>query len=207
MAQTFRRRPRHRPGAVRLRRGAWATAIRWLVFAALCCGVVGPAGAGDVSEPSGYRLDHYRAPVPGSIAGGRVVHTRELEDLIKRGGVVLIDVLPAPRRPEGMRPTALWMPKPRLDIPGSLWLPDVGRGAINPALDRWFRQHLDAAAQGDRNKPLVFYCLARCWMSWNAAKRALGYGYRNVIWYPDGTDGWSKAGLPLAKASPVTPPE
>ncbi len=34
-------------------------------------------------------------------------------------------------------------------------------------------------------------------MSWNAAKRALEYGFSNVSWYPGGSDGWAKAGLPL----------
>jgi len=40
-------------------------------------------------------------------------------------------------------------------------------------------------------------------MSWNAAKRALAYGYRNVAWFPDGSDGWQEAGLPLAEATPM----
>jgi rhodanese-related sulfurtransferase len=40
-------------------------------------------------------------------------------------------------------------------------------------------------------------------MSWNAAKRALAYGYRNVAWFPDGSDGWQEAGLPLAEAQPA----
>jgi PQQ-dependent catabolism-associated CXXCW motif protein len=44
---------------------------------------------------------------------------------------------------------------------------------------------------------IVFYCLASCWMSWNAAKRALAIGYRRVAWYPDGTDGWAADHLPL----------
>jgi rhodanese-related sulfurtransferase len=39
-------------------------------------------------------------------------------------------------------------------------------------------------------------------MSWNAAKRALALGYKNVAWYPDGTDGWEAAGLPLQEAKP-----
>ena len=55
---------------------------------------------------------------------------------------------------------------------------------------------------GDRAKPLVFYCLADCWMSWNATKRAASYGFRNVSWYPDGSDGWHAAGLPLQEAHP-----
>jgi rhodanese-related sulfurtransferase len=40
-------------------------------------------------------------------------------------------------------------------------------------------------------------------MSWNAAKRALAMGYANVAWYPDGTDGWADADLPLEQATPA----
>jgi rhodanese-related sulfurtransferase len=39
-------------------------------------------------------------------------------------------------------------------------------------------------------------------MSWNAAKRALSYGYADVAWYPDGTDGWHQAELPMQDATP-----
>jgi PQQ-dependent catabolism-associated CXXCW motif protein len=158
-------------------------------------------------EPPGYRLDDYRAPVPASVAGGHVLHTDALNALIDRGGAVLIDVLPAPRRPEGLRPDAPWMPVPRRNIPGSFWLPDVGRGALNPMLEQWFQDKLAEFSGGDPDKPLVFYCLAECWMSWNAAKRAASYGYRNVGWYPEGTDGWHSAGLPLAVAAPEPFPQ
>jgi PQQ-dependent catabolism-associated CXXCW motif protein len=50
---------------------------------------------------------------------------------------------------------------------------------------------------------VVFYCLADCWMSWNAAKRAAAWGYTRVYWYRDGTDGWAAAKLPLVEAQPV----
>ena len=40
-------------------------------------------------------------------------------------------------------------------------------------------------------------------MSWNAAKRALTYGYTNVSWFPDGTDGWQEIGLPVVDVKPV----
>jgi coenzyme PQQ precursor peptide PqqA len=43
-------------------------------------------------------------------------------------------------------------------------------------------------------------------MSWNAAKRALALGYRNVVWYPEGSDGWAAAGLPLQAAEPEPMP-
>jgi rhodanese-related sulfurtransferase len=39
-------------------------------------------------------------------------------------------------------------------------------------------------------------------MSWNAAKRILTYGYSNVAWYPEGTDGWERAGLTLTESQP-----
>jgi PQQ-dependent catabolism-associated CXXCW motif protein len=53
---------------------------------------------------------------------------------------------------------------------------------------------------------LVLYCLANCWMSWNAAKRALSLGYSDVAWYPEGTDGWFAALLPLEDATPEPRP-
>jgi len=64
----------------------------------------------------------------------------------------------------------------------------------------YFRKNLERVTAGDRNRPLVFYCFVDCWMSWNAAKRALEFGYVRVIWYPDGTDGWTG---PLAASTPV----
>jgi PQQ-dependent catabolism-associated CXXCW motif protein len=59
---------------------------------------------------------------------------------------------------------------------------------------------------GDRAALIVVYCQADCWMSWNAAKRTLSYGYSNVAWYPDGTDGWQRANLPTKEAQPEPRP-
>ena len=94
---------------------------------------------------------------------------------------------------------------PRLDIPGSLWLPDTGYGELAPVMLDYFRRGLDRALDG-RQRPLVFYCLKDCWMSWNAAKRALAQGYSNVAWYPGGSDGWAAAGLPVEKRTPEPRP-
>src|SRR5579859_4831232 len=174
-----------------------------LTAAAVAISVAAAAG---VPEPPGYRLDDYRGPGADAVTGGRVVHTRELQALLQHDQALPIDVLPAPRRPEGMRPDQPWMPVPRQDIPGSLWLPDVGRGMLSPALDQWFQDRLAQATGGNKRRPLIFYCLSRCWMSWNATKRAAQYGYRRVYWYPDGSDGWEKAGLPLAEARPEPAP-
>lgn len=164
------------------------------------------AAAGDEAGwPAGgaYRTGDYRAPTPRTVPGGRAVTTDEARALFERGGAVWVDMLPAPRRPEGLPPTALWRPSPRLGIPGSIWLPEAGRGAIPPETEAWFRESLARATGGDLGRPVVFYCLADCWMSWNAAKRAAGWGYREVLWYRDGTDGWEAAGLPTEVLRPA----
>jgi PQQ-dependent catabolism-associated CXXCW motif protein len=100
----------------------------------------------------------------------------------------------------------LWRDEPRPDIPGSLWLPDTGYGALAPPMEIYFRKGLAKATGGDHARPIVIYCLRDCWMSWNAARRAIGMGYSRVIWYPDGTDGWKETGLPLEDAIPEPRP-
>ena len=169
--------------------------------AALAAAVLLLAGAG-VPEPDGYRLDDYRAPTPATLRGARVLDTAALRDAVAGGGVVLIDVLPAPRRPEAMRPGTPWLPTPHRAIPGSIWLPTVGYGVIAPEAERSLARVLERAAGGRRDAPVAFYCRAECWMSWNAARRAVEMGWRNVIWYPDGIDGWMAAGLPTAVVEP-----
>jgi rhodanese-related sulfurtransferase len=42
-------------------------------------------------------------------------------------------------------------------------------------------------------------------MSWNAAKRAMEYGYSNVTWYPEGTDGWAFQDYPQETVKPLFP--
>src|SRR6266852_1915829 len=82
-------------------------------------------------EPEGYRLDDYRSPTPATVAGRMALGTAETRRLWESRSAIFIDVLPAPRRPEQLPAGTIWAPKPRLDIPGSLWLPDVGRGTLN----------------------------------------------------------------------------
>jgi PQQ-dependent catabolism-associated CXXCW motif protein len=154
-------------------------------------------------EPEGYRMDDYRAPSPATVAGGVMLDTDAAHQLWESRAAVWIDVLPAPRRPENLPPSALWMPLPHRDIPGSLWLPDIGRGALSPDVEGYFRDHLATATKLRKDAAVVFYCLADCWMSWNAAKRAASWGYTQIYWYRDGTDGWDAAKLPMQNAEPA----
>src|SRR5437868_6782299 len=151
-----------------------------------------------VAEPDGYRTDNYRAPVPETLAGARVLTTEQAAAIWRAKAGAFIDVLPRPPKPKNLPEGTIWRDKPRLDIPGSVWLPDTGYGVLAAATENYFKGGLARASGGDRSRLLVFYCLADCWMSWNAAKRALSYGYSDVAWYPEGTDGWAFADLPLA---------
>ena len=162
-----------------------------------------PAHAqGNAPEPEGYRTDDYRAAVPATLAGARVVSTEEAEAIWRSGSGAFIDVLPRPPKPPNLPPGTIWRERPRLNIPGSVWLPDTGYGTLAPTTENYLRQGLDHAAGGNKARLLVIYCLADCWMSWNAAKRAQSYGYSNVAWYPEGTDGWRRADLPVAESRP-----
>ncbi len=155
-------------------------------------------------EPPGYRTRDYRSATPATLRGARVVSTVEAHAIWQRASAAFIDVLPqfppAPNLPAG----TLWRGQHRYNIPGSTWLPDTGYGELSPAAEAYLKTGLERITGGDHAKPLVIYCQRNCWMSWNAAKRAVMWGYTGVIWYPEGSDGWQDAGLPLeaAKAAP-----
>jgi PQQ-dependent catabolism-associated CXXCW motif protein len=175
----------------------------FLALAVFACLAAARAGE-KVPEPSTYRMEEYRAPVPATLTGARVLSTDEAETIWRAHGAVFIDVLPHAPKPPNLPAGTVWRERPRQNIPGSIWLPDTGYGALAASTEDYLRRGLERASGGDMEKLLVVYCQADCWMSWNAAKRALSLGYRNVAWYPEGTDGWESALLPLEPSQPVS---
>jgi PQQ-dependent catabolism-associated CXXCW motif protein len=182
-----------------------ARAIRFALAAMVFIG--GVARAADAPEPESYRLEDYRAPTPATLRGAKTIGTQEAEKIWRSGNASFVDVLPRPPRPRNLPEGTLWHDKPRPDIPGSIWLPDTGYGELAPAMADYFAKGLARASHGDHARLIVLYCLADCWMSWNAAKRAQAIGYSNVAWYREGTDGWLAAGLPLEDATPEPRPD
>jgi PQQ-dependent catabolism-associated CXXCW motif protein len=159
-----------------------------------------------VLEPEGYRTDDYRAPVPETLSGARVITTAEAETIWRAKSGVFIDVLPRAPKPGNLPAGTIWRDRPRQNIPGSIWLPDTGYGQLAKPMEDYLRQGVEHASSGNRAALLVVYCQANCWMSWNAAKRIVSYGYSNVAWYPDGTDGWERANLPMVESQPEPRP-
>lgn len=155
-----------------------------------------------VPEPENYRTDHYRALVPATLQGATVVGPKEAYALWQEGETAFVDVLPRAPKPDNLPEGTIWREKPRHSIPGSIWLPNVGYGDIADVTHAYFRAGLEKATGGNKDKPVLFFCLDECWMSWNAAKRALEYGHSQVYWYPEGTDMWQFEDYPLDEIEP-----
>jgi PQQ-dependent catabolism-associated CXXCW motif protein len=164
--------------------------------------IVSPLAQERPPEPADYRMEDYRAPVPATLADARVLTTAEAESIWRAKTGVFIDVMPRAPKPPNLPQGTIWRDKPRLNIPGSIWLPDTGYGQLAAVTEDYLRRGLVRATAGNTAALVVVYCQADCWMSWNAAKRILSYGYSNVAWYPEGTDSWERAGLPLTDSQP-----
>jgi len=177
--------------------------MKFLLFSLLLISSIAQAEDYDVDAATGYRMERYRAPVPASVPGGSTIDTSFMQAAIRDESLVLIDVYP----PKGLGPDPIsgeWMtPEIRETIPGSVWLPNVGRGYLEPELEDYFRRNLSRITNDDTTAPIVFFCTSDCWQSWNASVRAHRWGYTNVHWYPTGSDGWSEQGGELVVVPPV----
>lgn len=124
---------------------------------------------------------------PASIPGGQLITTRGLQELVngRQTPFILLDILGGPQV-----------------IPGAQFaVPAAQPGSFTDATQQQFAQFLQQATGGNKEYPLVLYCQSReCWMSYNAALRAINMGYRNVLWYRGGIEAWQAAGLPLQQS-------
>lgn len=119
-------------------------------------------------------------PTPASIPGGQVITTQGLLDLQQKNVPhVIVDVLGAPEKlPNAV--AGVWLSQP---------------GSFTDNVQPRAAQFLQQATQGQKEMPLVFYCRSPlCWMSYNAALRAIHAGYTNVLWYRGGIESWKMAG-------------
>ena len=143
----------------------------------------------NVAPTSAFRTSAYHAPTPRAIPGGRVLRTAELEAMrAANSRPYLIDVLGG---------------ETHRTIAGAFWLVGAGAGDLSAEEDRRFREALAKFAAGDRGRPMVFFCAdSQCWLSYNAALRAIAAGYTNIMWYRGGIASWLHAGLPVTKSEP-----
>lgn len=169
---------------------------------ALALALLAAPALAEVPEPDSYRGPPYEAPVPATLRGATVIDAAEAMRL-HAAGVPFLDVLPRTTRPAGLPPGTLWREPVHDSIPGAIWLPGTGYERLSEAEAARLRRGLEAATGGDRARPVVVFCRADCWMSWNAARRAVALGWTAVRWFPDGTDGWLLEG---GRLEPIAAP-
>ena len=157
-------------------------------------------------DAEGYRRARYRAPVDRNPAPARRIALADALKLRPGKNALFLDVLPAEG---GVRDAAMgrWtLAEPHETIPGALWFPEVGRAPVDAAL--W--AGLVAAVAQTRGRhpgwPVVVFCRADCWMSWNAARRLALGGVPGVVWLAEGIEGWHDAARPLAPVQPQATP-
>ena len=86
---------------------------------------------------------------------------------------------------------------------GAFWLPGAGAGDMSKDEESRFVKALASFAAGDKNRALVFFCVdSQCWLSYNAALRAIAAGYTNVMWYRGGVAAWRQADQLMAFSDP-----
>jgi PQQ-dependent catabolism-associated CXXCW motif protein len=140
-----------------------------------------------VPPPRDLHAGAMHGPTPVSIPGGQLITTKGLMELVRGGQVpyFLFDVLGGQESLPNAMP-AVWLAQP---------------GSFNDQTQQQFAQILRQGTQGRTDIPLVFYCAGiQCWMSYNAALRAINAGYTNVLWYRGGLEAWKAAGLPTQPA-------
>ncbi len=122
------------------------------------------------------------APTPTRIPGGLVITTEALDALYQQnqGKFTVFDVLGGER-----------------GLPGAQnAVPAAQAGSFTDQTQRDFGAYLEQVTQGNKHHALVFYCQSvHCWMSYNAALRAIHMGYTQVLWYRGGIEAWQQAGL------------
>jgi PQQ-dependent catabolism-associated CXXCW motif protein len=169
--------------------------------------VVASVNAGEPSEHfdpvTGYRIARYQAAVPETPPAGARVWIDDIDRLIANERAVLLDVSPIHGAGFDSASGAWRLSKPHETLPGAVWLPEVGRGAIEPVMERFLASNLARLTGGDTSRAVVIFCNADCWMSWNAMKRAASLGYTNLKWFPEGIDGWRDFDRVLVPAVPV----
>ena len=161
-------------------------------------------GRPDLCHPeTGLRISRHRAPTPQDIPPpASVVNIQQAAEALASGAIA-IDVSGALQsRYDEFEGT--WLIQGARDsLPGAVWLPEVGRGVLEQEMGFYLESNLDRLTASDREKMILVFCNADCWMSWNAAQRIANLGYSKVLWFPEGVDGWLDAGRTLRPVLPV----
>lgn len=122
-------------------------------------------------------------PTPTTIPGGLMITTEALQSTLQQNpqSLVIFDVLGG---------TEI--------IPGALAAAPASQpGSFNDQTQQEFGKFMQQVTGGNKQVPVLFYCQSpQCWMSYNAALRAIHMRHTKVLGYRGGIEAWKMAGLP-----------
>lgn len=150
----------------------------------------------------GYRIAHYRGPVTRSPEGAPRIAVDAAISVWRSREAIFVDVLPAEGAVVDARNGQWRLAEPHSSVPGTYWFPGAGSGELSSDKERWFHEGMERLSRGRKDRMTIVFCQADCWLSWNAARRLASYGYSNVWWLAEGTNGWREAAMPLAIIRP-----
>ncbi len=151
-------------------------------------------------------MDRYRAPIPQNVPGAEAITALQLKAKLQAGPVILIDVMPDANAHYLASERKWLVTRPRKSLPGAVWLVNVGFGDLSAEMENYFREQARRLTQAKPGAPIVVFCQSDCWMSWNAIRRLGAWGYRDLLWLRNGTDGWLDRNLTLQPATPAPLP-
>jgi len=124
------------------------------------------------------------APTPAKLEGVKIVTSDEVKALLGQSGVHIFDMRKALNYGKG-------------HLQGAVSLPFKWTVENEDASKRAGEFKMSVLPQ-DKNAKIVFHSDGPTgWKSYYAAKIAKEAGYKNVMWFRDGFDDWSKKGYPV----------
>lgn len=122
---------------------------------------------------------------PRALPGAAVIDASGVAQLVKAGGVYLVDTRNAEEFKAG-------------HLPGAKLVPYVEKSAKDPAFDAREDQFDLSQLPADKASALIFSCNGpECWKSFKASAAAIKAGYTRVRWFRGGFPEWRDAGQPV----------
>lgn len=124
---------------------------------------------------------------PTVLKGGKIISAEEAKALLDKKEAKFFDFRSPVNYGKG-------------HVPGAVSLPYKGKSENNSDFDASQDEFDLSKLPADKNAKIVFYSDGpKGWKSYKAAVLAIRAGYKNIMWYRDGSDTWESRGYPFER--------